>query len=88
VQPYRSGLLAVSDDKAFPYSWCSSGPSLWKQPRSYSNSLRILPDRLFVSLVSFSGSFGGSFVVLFDVGSRDGSFARLAARSRRVVISA
>jgi len=44
VSPYNrgcsgiaSGLLAVSDDKTFPYSWCcSSRPSLWKQPRSYS----------------------------------------------------
>jgi hypothetical protein len=32
------GLLAVSDDKAFP-----SGPSLWKQPHSNSKALCILP---------------------------------------------
>ena len=31
------GLQAVCDDTAIPNSWCcSSGPCLWKQPRSYS----------------------------------------------------
>jgi len=32
-----SGLQAICDDKEIPYLWnCSSGPSLWKRPRSYS----------------------------------------------------